>query len=68
MPKLNGTGPLGKGPKTGRAIGRCENSDENFMSKLGKGLGLKKKDGCGKGMGKRLKYNSQEEKNIINND
>ncbi|WP_194831511.1 DUF5320 domain-containing protein [Prolixibacter sp. NT017] len=24
MPGLNGTGPLGKSPRTGRATGKCE--------------------------------------------
>jgi hypothetical protein len=56
MPHLNGTGPLGKGQKTGRGIGNCSESKIDFLSKLGKGLGLKKKNGCDKGLGKRLKY------------
>lgn len=59
MPKMNGTGPEGKGPKTGRGMGRCkktsENNDEN---KLGKGMGKRRKSGGGEGRGKRLKYNS----------
>ncbi|MCF7820213.1 MAG: DUF5320 domain-containing protein [Candidatus Pacebacteria bacterium] len=24
MPQLNGTGPQGKGPKTGRGLGKCQ--------------------------------------------
>jgi hypothetical protein len=28
MPKFDGTGPQGKGPNTGRGLGRC-NSDSN---------------------------------------
>ncbi len=34
MPKLDQTGPQGKGPGTGRGLGRCQNSNaqtkENF--------------------------------------
>ncbi len=56
MPKLDGTGPEGKGPKTGRKLGRCKKtSDEVALNKLGKGQGLRRKSGGGKGRGKRLK-------------
>lgn len=55
MPRLNGTGPNGKGSGTGRKLGRCnKTSDEEKISKLGKGLGRKKKNGGGQGKGKRL--------------
>lgn len=58
MPRLNGTGPEGKGPKTGRALGNCKNNSfEELLEKLGKGLGKKRKAGGGEGRGKRLKYN-----------
>ncbi len=57
MPKLNGTGPEGKGPKTGRGLGECrKNSFEELWRKLGKGLGKRRKSGGGTGMGKRIKY------------
>ncbi|MBN2166895.1 MAG: DUF5320 domain-containing protein [Marinilabiliaceae bacterium] len=56
MPKMNGTGPEGKGPQTGRKLGLCnENEKESLLLKLGKGLGLRRKSGGGKGLGKRLK-------------
>lgn len=56
MPKLDRTGPEGKGPKTGRKLGKCKKtSDEEALNKLGKGLGLRRKSGGGKGRGKRLK-------------
>ncbi len=29
MPRLNGTGPEGKGPKTGGKRGQCQNSGQN---------------------------------------
>ena len=58
MPKLNGTGPDGKGPKTGRSLGKCEKRPfEELLQKLGKGLGKRRKSGGGTGQGKRLKYN-----------
>ncbi len=56
MPRLNGSGPEGQGPQTGRKLGRCSNAtDEEKFQKLGKGMGLKRKAGGGKGLGKRLK-------------
>jgi len=59
MPQMNGTGPEGKGPKTGRGLGRCKKSTpEELNEKLGKGLGKRRKSGGGEGRGKRLKYNS----------
>jgi hypothetical protein len=57
MPKMNGTGPDGKGPKTGRGLGRCKKDLSNDeKSKLGKGLGKRRKAGgaSGPGKGKRL--------------
>ena len=58
MPKLNGTGPEEKSPKTGRGLGKCEkHSFEELMQKLGKGLGKRRKSGGGTCQGKRLKYN-----------
>lgn len=61
MPKMNGTGPEGKGAASGRKMGKCqENDKDTFLSKLGKGLGLRKKSGGGQGLGKRLKSNLNE--------
>mgnify|MGYP005620851103 CR=1 FL=1 len=28
MPRFDGTGPAGKGPRTGRGLGRCPKSSE----------------------------------------
>ncbi len=59
MPRMNGTGPEGKGPKTGRGLGRCKKKpDEEDVSKLGKGMGKKRKAGGGTGKGKRLQGGS----------
>ncbi|MPQ46835.1 hypothetical protein GCQ56_07390 [Marinifilum sp. N1E240] len=56
MPKLNGKGPEGKGSGTGRKLGKCSSDDmKTKLEKLGEGLGLKRKSGCGLGRGKRLK-------------
>lgn len=61
MPRLNGTGPDGKGPRTGRGLGRCkEKLDEEDKSKLGKGQGKRRKSGGGKGKGKRLQSGVDE--------
>jgi len=55
MPKLNGTGPEGKGSGSGRKLGECNKSDEEKLQKLGKGMGKRRKSGGGKGKGERLK-------------
>lgn len=56
---MNGTGPEGKGAKTGRGLGKCKkNSTEELNEKLGKGMGKRRKSGGGEGRGKRLQYNS----------
>lgn len=60
MPKIDGTGPEGKGAKTGRKLGFCEPSPEaELKPELGKGLGKKRHSGGGQGKGKRLKYNDK---------
>ena len=59
MPKMNGTGPEGKGSKTGRGLGQCKKtSPDELKEKLGEGMGKRLKSGGGKGRGKRLKYDS----------
>jgi hypothetical protein len=56
MPQMDGTGPDKKGAQTGRGLGKCRNVSENeALEKLGKGLGLRRQAGGGKGEGKRLK-------------
>jgi len=55
MPKMNGTGPEGKGSRTGRGLGKCNKSpEEEKMEKLGRGMGKRRKAGGGEGKGKRL--------------
>jgi len=56
MPKMNGTGPEGKGPGTGRGLGRCgEKKPEELASQMGRGEGKRRKTGGGAGEGKRKK-------------
>ncbi len=56
MPHLKGTGPEGKGKSVGRQIGNCQPTNEEEMkSKLGKGMGLRRKSGGGNGLKKRIK-------------
>jgi hypothetical protein len=59
MANLDGTGPEGKGPKTGRQLGKCEGAEPRG---LGRGFGP---CGCGarRGFGRRFnQIQKQEEK------
>jgi hypothetical protein len=50
MPKLDGSRLEGKGPCTGRGLGKCfDLPKEEKLKKLGKGLAKKRKHGCGEG-------------------
>ncbi len=54
MPRLNGTGPEGKGPMTGRKMGNCQfNNDDNNQNDFGRGQGCGRGRGrgCGRGQG-----------------
>lgn len=51
MPKFDGTGPEGKGPMTGRGLGKCEESKESPRgARDGGGRGAGR--GCGGGAGR----------------
>ncbi|MCX7695963.1 MAG: DUF5320 domain-containing protein [Caloramator sp.] len=42
MPRRDGTGPDGKGPRTGRGLGRCGNNQDNVQcrrDRRGRGCG-----------------------------
>jgi len=39
MPNQDGTGPEGKGPKTGRQMGKCKDAKPIAGRGLGRGLG-----------------------------
>ncbi|MFH1770041.1 MAG: DUF5320 domain-containing protein [archaeon] len=45
MSNKDGTGPEGKGPRTGRGMGNCKGSDEN----LDKARSLRRGCGCRRG-------------------
>ena len=45
MPNKDGTGPEGKGPKTGRQMGDCKDAEPT--AGMGRGFGP-----CGKGLGR----------------
>jgi hypothetical protein len=49
MPKFDGTGPMGMGPRTGRGFGPC-----------GFGLGLRRMFGRGRGMGRYFGWNQPQ--------
>ena len=60
MPRGDGTGPRGKGPKTGRGLGRCNPEgraasfeNQGFGGESGQGRGLGKGQGRGLGKGPR---------------
>ncbi len=56
MPRLDKTGPEGKGPITGRGLGQCkENAGKENKDQLGQGMALRRRVGGGKGLGKRLR-------------
>ncbi|HOM39465.1 MAG TPA: DUF5320 domain-containing protein [Bacteroidales bacterium] len=59
MPRMNGTGPEGKGPRTGRGLGRCrkgKNFDPESLQpgsgrNAGRGQGARRGKGRGKNPG-----------------
>ena len=50
MPLRDGTGPLGKGPKTGHGAGNCVSTDK-AQPGFGAGRGRACGRGCGRGPG-----------------
>lgn len=51
MPNFDGTGPEGKGPKTGRGYGKCEGAKKPTQQKP-QGRGLVRGRGLGRGRGR----------------
>jgi hypothetical protein len=66
MPNMNHTGPEGKGPKTGRKLGKCHKSESELKAtgELGKGQAKRRNSGLGIGQGKRLKYNQNNNEKL----
>jgi hypothetical protein len=60
MPKMDGNGPEKQGAKTGRKLGVCSNNEEKDTSMFGIGMGKRRNSYGGKGLGKRLKYNTNK--------
>jgi hypothetical protein len=62
MAHLDRTGPTGKGPANGRKLGWCFGKDlDEKLKSLGKGMGLRRKGGGGRGLGRRLRMRSDDE-------
>lgn len=54
MPNKDGTGPEGKGPKTGRGLGKCApTGDTKEETMPGRGFGRGQGRGMGRGFGRR---------------
>ena len=49
MSNQDGTGPEGKGPKTGRQMGKCKGAKPIAGRRLGLGRGLGRGRGAGRG-------------------
>ncbi len=58
MPRLDRTGPEGRGPQTGRGLGRCANPENTQQFEgLGRGRGFRNhRGGAGPGRGRRKRY------------
>lgn len=52
MPRRDGTGPAGNGPRSGRGMGFCDESKGSNFRNAGCGNGLNKRRRCGRGLGK----------------
>lgn len=48
---MNGTGPRGEGPKTGRGMGKCGGNDPENNTRQGNGKGLGRKNCPNRGLG-----------------
>lgn len=62
MPRRDGTGPIGKGQKTGRGLGPCANPDAKESNiGVGRGLGLGRRCGLrrGRGFGRCVRVNEE---------
>jgi hypothetical protein len=61
MPRLDGTGPQGKGPMTGRGLGKCKKASDGSKNEanispcgkvMGTGAGRGRGASCGQGRGR----------------
>ncbi len=54
MPRMDGTGPMGEGPKTGRGMGSCDGEAGprfGIGRRMGRGFGFNCRRGFGRGLG-----------------
>lgn len=62
MPNLDRTGPEGKGPMTGRGLGRCKQKpDDDMNTAFGRGMGMRRRTGGGQGKGSRFRGGREDE-------
>ncbi|OQA35650.1 MAG: hypothetical protein BWY53_00725 [Parcubacteria group bacterium ADurb.Bin326] len=54
MPNMNGAGPRGEGPKTGRGLGKCGGNTTSNNAPINNGRGLGRGNRPGQGLGRRL--------------
>lgn len=74
MPIRNGTGPMGKGPMTGRGFGACTDNNEvrqqrggfGFFCRRGSGRGFGFGRGFGRGFG--FRNSSKTQKELLNEE
>jgi hypothetical protein len=60
MPRGDGTGPDGKGPRTGRGAGPCKGADAAGSDSLGRGRGFARRLGRGSGGALRRRLRGRE--------
>lgn len=73
MPRLNGTGPQGRGAMTGRQLGRCNDNTTDFGYGRGRrgngnGLGFGYRNGIGFGRNQQQFLTNVSEKTLIENE
>ncbi|MEM3408580.1 MAG: DUF5320 domain-containing protein [Candidatus Micrarchaeia archaeon] len=56
MPYMDGKGPLGLGPATGRGMGRCIRNEGDTTKNVGRGFGRSLGRGLGRGFRHRILY------------
>lgn len=57
MPRFDGTGPLGKGPGTGRGLGKCKENDQKDDGVFTRGRGFGLLFGRGRNMWRGFRWN-----------
>ena len=54
MPRRDGTGPGGAGPRTGRRMGPCAPGQDDRIGPRDRGIGRGRRGGRGRGLGRGL--------------